>query len=90
VGIREWENNDSPLHIIPNPANDYVEVRFDISDLKYENIEFYNSFGQLVKTVPSHIKIENNMAMQLISITDLSKGLYLIKVGNKTAKLIVQ
>jgi hypothetical protein len=88
VGIDEWA--DSPLHIVPNPASNYIDVRFEMCDMRYENIEFYNTFGQLVKSVSFNVEVKNNMATQQISITDLSKGLYLIKVGNKTAKLIVQ
>jgi len=81
---------DATLHIIPNPANDFVDVKFEISDWKFENIEFYNAFGQLVKTVPSNIETKENMRIQRITVSDLSKGLYLIKAGTHTAKLIIQ
>ena len=90
VGIDETTLNNSFLQIIPNPANDYIELRVASYELQFESIEFYNVFGQLVKNIPYHAEIQNNTITQRISVSDLNKGLYFIKVGSETAKLIIQ
>jgi len=91
MGIEEYmSHNYSSLHIIPNPANDYIDLRFELLFSKSEIIEFYNSFGQLVKNVPLNGEPEENRMTQRILISDLSKGIYLIKVGGETVKLVVR
>ena len=88
-GIDETAMHDSSIQIIPNPANDYIDLRFTIYELRFEHVDFYNVWGQLVKSVPVSAEIQDNIITQRVSITDLSRGLYLIKIGTKTAKLLV-
>ena len=93
----QWEDyfsitensTDSYLQIIPNPAKDYIDLQFTILDLRSE-IVFYNVFGQLVKSVPLSGEIEDNTLTQRISIADLNKGIYFVKVGTETVKLVKQ
>jgi len=94
----QWDGNSgieevnpySSIQVIPNPAHDYVELRIENYELGIHLIEFYNMFGQVVKSVPVNGNIQENMMTQRISITDLSKGVYLVKIGSETAKLVVQ
>jgi hypothetical protein len=58
--------------------------------MKYEKIEFYNVYGQLVKSVPCNSEYKEDARTQRVSISDLSNGIYFVKVGNETAKLVVQ
>ena len=37
IGIEENEALNSILQIIPNPASDYVDLRFTIYDLRFTN-----------------------------------------------------
>ena len=91
LGIVDIEkNNKTSLQIIPNPANEYMDLKITNNSLLVTNIEFYNIFGQLVKSVPYNAEIQGNTSTQRIPITDLSKGMFFIRVGNETAKLIVQ
>ena len=78
------------LRIAPNPATDFIELRITNYELRINQIEFYNMFGQLVKTVPCEGENKDNTITQRISVADLSKGVYLIKVGNEMVKLVVQ
>jgi len=80
----------SSLRIMPNPANEYIDLQFEITDFRFDHIEFYNVPGQLVKHVPFHAETRGSIMVQRISIADLSKGVYLVKAGNQTAKLVVQ
>ncbi|MCL2434918.1 MAG: M6 family metalloprotease domain-containing protein [Lentimicrobiaceae bacterium] len=88
VGIVETDNYPS-LRIAPNPANDFVELQITNYELRINQIEFYNAFGQLVKTVPYHGENKDDIIIQRISIANLNKGVYLIKAGNEAVKLVV-
>jgi len=99
VGIKENAAYSSSIQIIPNPANSYVELRISPAgggrgwnnyELGITDIEFYNVLGGLVKRVSCNTEMIDNVEIQRISIVDLRKGIYFIKVGNKTAKLVVQ
>jgi hypothetical protein len=89
VGINDLVNNHPSLRVVPNPANDYIELQITNCELQINQIEFYNAFGQLVKSIPYNAIIKDNTMIQRISTADLSKGIYLIKAGNETAKLVV-
>jgi M6 family metalloprotease-like protein len=89
-GIDDLSNRYASLVIVPNPATESIDLRFEILDLTFENIEFFNAFGQWVKSVPYHGETQNNTTTQRISILDLSKGIYLVKAGTSMAKLVVQ
>ncbi|MCL1850335.1 MAG: M6 family metalloprotease domain-containing protein [Bacteroidetes bacterium] len=88
TGIDEWANNDSPIHIIPNPANNYIDLQISSAG-QASGIDFYNAFGQLVKSEPYHGEEHNGAITQRVSIIDLSQGIYLVKIGTATAKLVV-
>jgi len=79
------ETNYSSMKIIPNPAHEYIDLSFEIYDLRVQNIEFYNAIGQLVKSVPY-----NGGLTQRISVVDLGKGTYVVKAGGGTGKVVVQ
>ena len=77
-------NTINKIAISPNPSSNYFSVNSDINKL-----EIYSITGQLVK------KFENQFENYQYSISDLNKGVYLIKVVNsdnqeKTMKLIKQ
>jgi len=83
------------LQIVPNPANHTVELRIRIagqarndSESGINQIEFYNMFGQLVKSVPFSGQTITDGVSQRINISDLSAGVYMIKTGDKIVKLI--
>jgi len=86
----EENNTHTTMLIIPNPAKNEIEVRFENYNLNeiqghLNQIEFYNISGQLVKTIPT-----TGGDSQKIDISDLSNGLYLVKTGGMTAKLVVK
>jgi len=89
-GIDEHKEINSFLRIVPNPANEYIDLQISNVNVQINNIEFYNVYGQLVKFVPYSGEIKNNIITQRISIADLSTGIYLIKAENGRAKLIIQ
>jgi len=88
--IEENEKNNLVLNIIPNPANNYIDLQISMNVDRAYNIDFYNSIGFLVKSIPFDAISTDNMLTQRISISDLSRGFYFVSVGNSTVKLVVQ
>jgi hypothetical protein len=67
------------LQVYPNPASE--EFRID-SDIK--SLAIYNSIGQMVNSV------ENYQKGSSVDISELGKGLYIIKADENNHKLIVK
>ncbi len=67
---------ENQILVYPNPAKENITLRAD------EDIFIYNSLGQIVK------QINNPKGETTISISDLPRGIYYLKTGNKQQKLI--
>jgi len=93
VGIVETQYATS-LQIVPNPADHTVELRIGIADQARNDgvnqIEFYNIFGLLVKSVPFAGKTTKEGVSQTINISDLNSGIYVVKAGGRAIKLVVK
>lgn len=85
-------NEVKTIKVYPNPANDYTNISFDVTERANVNINVFNMQGKLVKT-----KTINNVSEGLftnqINVNELPKGTYFINIqaGNgkfKTAKFI--
>lgn len=80
----ETFNFESNFVIYPNPVNDAFAISIDT-----KTIEVYNITGQLVKS------FKNKFSDELISVSDLENGVYLVKVidnnnNHATRKFIKQ
>jgi hypothetical protein len=89
TGIDEVVGKDSRLQVIPNPAKHTVELQITNYELRVDKVEFYNIFGQLVKSVPFAGQTTGVGVSQHINISDLSAGVYMVRVGNEVVKLVV-
>lgn len=71
-------NNDLNFEIFPNPATDFVSIKFNNSDVKNLNIKILNSLGAEIE------KIERNTSSNNIelNISDLPTGIYWLAVRN--------
>jgi M6 family metalloprotease-like protein len=90
TGIDETTKNNSSLQIVPNPATDYIELQITNYELLNQQIDFYNNYGQLVKSIPFNGVTHDHLTTQRVSVSDFAKGLYFVNIGNCTAKVIVQ
>jgi hypothetical protein len=70
---------ESSLVVYPNPASEEFRIDTDIKSLA-----IYNSIGQLVNSV------ENYRKGSSVDISELVKGLYIIKADDNTHKLMVE
>jgi hypothetical protein len=67
----------------PNPATDYVIVSFPKASS--EKVFIYNTCGSVVKMAQA-----NNEEKLTIDLSGITPGIYLIKAGSHTSKLIVK
>jgi hypothetical protein len=80
------------ISVYPNPANQYTNISFDLTERADVNISVYNMQGKLVKA--NTVKNANKGSFKTqLNIDNLTKGTYFIniKAGNgkfKTAKFI--
>jgi len=79
------ENNNYRMIVYPNPANTEINVA-SVGLNKDDNIEIFNITGQ--KILNNYIILNNSVIK--INIENLPDGLYLLKIGNKTARFIVK
>lgn len=75
VGLNE--NPESLLQLWPNPASETIHI----DGLNAAEVQVYNALGQLVKRVQGSNEI---------NVSSLPEGMYFIKVGNNTRKIIVK
>ncbi len=83
VMLNEFVNNPT-FDIYPNPANDFIVIASKAKQSQSKNIELYNIQGQLVK----QFKVANSELK--IQVGDLEKGIYFVKLGRETRKLIIE
>jgi len=62
--------NRNKMFIYPNPANEFLHLRFSDEDANL--IEIYDGNGQIAKRIKSEFNT--------INISDLDQGIYLVKV----------
>lgn len=77
VGVSAFNSSKEEFEVYPNPASSKIVVRCRMSDVSKQ---LYNSIGQLVLSTK-----ENE-----IDVRNLSKGVYYLKVGNLSRKVVVE
>lgn len=77
------ENTIGNWSVIPNPATDFIQI---VSNNNFHsfNIELFNLTGQLI------YQFEQSKDNQLIDISYLSQGVYLIKMSNLTSSKTIR
>lgn len=76
------ENNTShALLVYPNPASEYVTLNVDKTSLNnVDKIEMFDMIGKSVRQISMHSETEQ------INLSDLSKGVYMIRVQFKSGE----
>jgi hypothetical protein len=74
-------NTQFPINIYPNPTTDKIYI--DLSDMTRCSFELFNAQGKSI------IQRELNSPKNLVSMQELSKGLYLyrVNIGDKQLKI---
>jgi hypothetical protein len=87
TSVNEICQNNSGIHISPNPASSYIEINLDnviLSEAK-NPVKIYNTFGDCVMTESIHPMTSRHR----INIEHLPVGLYFIQIGNYSQKFVV-
>ena len=82
VGIEQLEITNFQLRVYPNPAGNQLQItNYELKENSV--IEIYNVVGQKLLSFPSLSSPETT-----IDISDLAKGIYFLKAGNKTVRFM--
>jgi hypothetical protein len=79
VSVNDYEN--SSMRIYPNPAGDYITVNLEPS--KGSEILIYNALGEKIISVGTG----RDLSVR-VNISDLPKGMYIVKVGSFVSKFV--
>lgn len=79
------ENFFSKISIFPNPAKEFIIIKFDELDFFIDDVIFYDLSGQITKKV----NINSIISSIEINVSDLKPGIYFIKIGNQYKKIII-
>jgi len=86
VGTKDNKSSNILASIQPNPARGFFEIILGSCDLPQSGIpvQIYDAQGLLIKTLQLYDEKTK------IDISNLSKGFYIVKIGNEAKKLIVK
>ncbi|MCD4735267.1 MAG: redoxin domain-containing protein [Bacteroidales bacterium] len=93
-GIETLFLEEGSFSVFPNPAHDYANLSFIITEPVHAEIGIADITGQIVKSVPAQDYSPGNV-IKVISVEDLPKGFYFVGLVYKNQfvtaeKLIVQ
>ncbi len=90
VNTNSFQKENIEWTISPNPSSGFVRIDIQHDVLNFDIIHIYNIMGQLVKTTNM-----NNQKSQLLDLSELSEGTYLIQIFTKelnqfiTSKVVI-
>ncbi|OWP75736.1 endonuclease [Flavobacterium oreochromis] len=70
------------INLFPNPTKGNFEITFEDLSQKY-TIEIYTTLGQKVREI-------NEITSGIVSVNDLSKGIYLVKINQNEDSIVKQ
>ena len=80
------------VNLFPNPATEYFKVQVSVPEAKTLTLEIYNNLG--AKVISKQVTATNDQLDETIDISDLSKGMYVLKINsekfNHTQKLAIR
>jgi hypothetical protein len=91
TGIDELRITNYELRVYPNPTNGELRITKQRSaqancELRIENVTIYDIMGRPVEAYC--IRPNENGAEILMNISHLSAGIYFLKIGNETVKIV--
>ena len=82
VSVHDVAYNSDNIAVYPNPANDPLNVQLIFAESNAVNIELLDLSGKMVASPNKNQAISPNQFT--LDVTDLSKGIYILKVTNGT------
>ena len=83
VGIEEKQNSVSDFQLLPNPANDNIQLNFELKTSETMTLQIVNLLGEQVKEI-SLGHLSAGQYKQAVAIDELQTGIYFmqLKTGN--------
>lgn len=97
-GLKMYQNNgvvstQSPepivndvLYTYPNPAQNILQIELSSYPTQKSDIILTDITGKVLKTIP----VQNDVKQYLLTLTDISNGIYMLNYKQQTKKVIVQ
>ncbi|HXC03637.1 MAG TPA: T9SS type A sorting domain-containing protein, partial [Bacteroidia bacterium] len=83
TGIVEFKNADQKLLLFPNPTQGKITIQRELAG-KAQTLELFNALGQAIR----------NMTLEPMQtemdLSGLAPGIYILKLGTQTARIILQ
>jgi hypothetical protein len=91
-GVGLNESGISHLKIYPNPANDYLNISFELNEMQSLKLELVSIKGEAVHS--ESIGSYKGTFEKRLDLNSLNKGVYMLRVttdkGSSTSKVVVQ
>jgi len=84
LGLGDIKKTEKGLAVYPNPATDFVHIE-NGSDVTIETIDLYDVTGRNIKSYKSSDVKDN-----VISVSNVVPGNYILKINNTSKKIIVK
>ena len=82
------ENYESSVVVYPNPASDQFNIEFMVPKHSNVNIELMNNLGEVKEVFYNAENIENGFYSQSFDCTNLSPGIYFVKISMNDSSAI--
>lgn len=79
IGINENEANISALNVFPNPANDVVNISYNVITASDVTVEVIDMTGKVIKTVSSLSNVEG-IQKESINTSNFASGVYHVNI----------
>jgi hypothetical protein len=76
--------SNSRLHAYPNPSSGTLNINYDASSADSEGLRIYDAKGQMLR------QVRLTSPGQEIRLSNLTPGIYLLKLGKEQAKVVVK
>lgn len=88
TSIKEPKTEELNIKVYPNPATEFIKIKFKSSPFDNTEVSIFNSLGQRVKF------IQNYSSDNYINISELKRGIYILKINNESQtaskKILIQ
>ncbi|MFN3307065.1 MAG: choice-of-anchor D domain-containing protein [Candidatus Kapaibacteriota bacterium] len=72
------------LNIVPNPAEESVEIEVSLNEVGWTELALYNTLGEKVKEIMKQIPQEQGVFRFSVNTAELNKGVYMFQLRTPT------
>ncbi len=81
IGINELRARNKALKVYPNPVKGTMNIVLEKNNNEIQKVEVLSMNGRLMKAIP----LDNAKAVPVVNVSDLFKGMYLLKVTTEVS-----